>query len=169
MRTLLIARHAKSDWSDPRLPDHDRPLSRRGLRDAPNVGRALAERGHAPDYVCSSTSVRTRETWALMEPHLPGRPRVDWLPGLYLGSTARLLAALQSAPAEAGTVMALGHNPGIHGLAAELPATGRPSLLRLVGRNMPTGAVAIVELDGDGWEDMAGGRLADLILPRALR
>lgn len=169
MKTLLIARHAKSDWGDASLPDHDRPLNARGRRDAPRVGIALAERGHAPAHVYSSTAARTRETWALMEPHLPGRPRVEWLREMYLAPASRLLDVVRSAPAGADTVMALGHNPGIHGLAAGLSVDGRTSLLGVVGRNMPTGAVAVVELDGDGWEDVAGGRLADLILPRALK
>ena len=169
MKTLLIARHAKSDWGDPSLHDHDRPLNSRGRRDASRVGRALAERGRVPDLAYSSTSARTRETWALLEPHLPDPPPVEWLRDLYMASTAGLMKVVRSAPVGTGTLMVLGHNPGIHDLATDLSASGRASLLNLVGRGMPTGAVAVVELDGDDWDDTAGGgRLADFIVPRAL-
>lgn len=170
MRTLLIARHAKSDWSAPELADHERPLNARGRRDAPRVAHALAGRGRTPDHVFSSTSARTRETWALMAPCFDARPPVEWLPELYLASPRTVLDVAASAPAGAATVMVLGHNPGVHEAAARLSARGAAEALERIGAHMPTGAVAVVELDGSSWKGAAGdGTLADLILPKELR
>ena len=62
MKTLLILRHAKSSWKFPDLTDHDRPLNRRGKRDAPRMGRTLRERELVPDLVISSTATRAMDT-----------------------------------------------------------------------------------------------------------
>jgi phosphohistidine phosphatase len=66
MKTLVLVRHAKSAWDSPGLDDHERPLAERGLRDAPEMGRRLAERGLVPDVIRSSTAVRARTTAKLM-------------------------------------------------------------------------------------------------------
>ncbi|MBE0695045.1 MAG: histidine phosphatase family protein, partial [Aquamicrobium sp.] len=70
-RTLLLLRHAKSSWDDPALDDFDRPLARRGREAAPRMGREMARRGWLPDLALVSSSLRTRQTWALVAPELP--------------------------------------------------------------------------------------------------
>ena len=45
MKKLLILRHAKSSWKEPGLTDHDRPLNKRGNRDAPRMGELVREKG----------------------------------------------------------------------------------------------------------------------------
>jgi phosphohistidine phosphatase len=62
MKTLLVLRHAKSSWSDPALDDHERPLNKRGRRDAPRMGELVREYGLIPDVVISSDAVRARLT-----------------------------------------------------------------------------------------------------------
>ena len=62
MKEILILRHAKSSWGDSSLSDHDRPLKKRGLRDAPRIGQLLAERDLVPDVILCSTAVRARQT-----------------------------------------------------------------------------------------------------------
>jgi phosphohistidine phosphatase len=62
MKTLLILRHGKSSWKFPDLPDHDRPLNSRGKRDAPLMGRKLAEEGMVPDVIISSSATRAHDT-----------------------------------------------------------------------------------------------------------
>src|SRR6266508_2923118 len=64
-RTLLVLRHAKSDWPDG-VPDAERPLAGRGRREAPLVGRWLRESGHIPDLVVCSPALRARQTWELV-------------------------------------------------------------------------------------------------------
>ena len=90
-RRLVLLRHAKSDWPDD-VPDHERPLARRGRRDAPAAGRWLRKSGYVPDLVLCSTARRARETWQLAEEeHVTlavGRDYTDVAPvdGVILGS-----------------------------------------------------------------------------------
>jgi len=169
MRRLLLARHAKSSWGNPALTDHDRPLNARGYRAAQRVGAALSELGCVPDVVLSSTATRTRQTWAQMEPHFDGHPRVEYHRGLYLAAPRAVLAAIADGPAEAETVMVLGHNPSTHALAAYLSRTGDPREIDLVRTKFPTGAVAVVDLSAESWAGAdRGGELQHLILPRRL-
>ena len=61
MKTLLILRHAKSSWNYPELSDYDRPLNRRGKRDAPRMGKHLREHGLIPDRILTSSAKRARK------------------------------------------------------------------------------------------------------------
>ena len=169
MRRLMLARHAKSSWDDFGLADHDRPLNARGREAATLVGEAMSEGGYIPDVVYSSTSVRTRETWGLLEPHFGGRPEAEFLPELYLASPRAVLGIIQSAPPDARSLMVLGHNPSTHAVAAGLSRSGHHPLIDRVRYKFPTGAVAVIDLAGDGWADAEeGGELVELILPRRL-
>ncbi len=169
MRRLLLARHAKSSWGDPSLADHDRPLNGRGRRAAPLVATALAERGFVPDAVRSSSSCRTRETWERMAPHLGGHPHVEFLSELYLASPRAVLRIIASTPPTAHTLMVLGHNPSTHALAAYLARSGNSAQRDRIIRSFPTGAVAVIELEGDDWgKAEAGGELLDYIRPKML-
>jgi len=169
MRRLLLARHAKSSWSDPSLPDHDRPLNGRGRRAAPLVAAALEDRGFAPDLAYSSTSRRTRDTWALMAPRFGGRPHIKYLAELYHASPRAVLDIVAGAPRSADTLMVLGHNPSTHALAAYLARGGSRERRDRVIRSFPTGAVAVIELADDDWGAAEeGGHLLDFIIPRLL-
>ena len=169
MRRLLLARHAKSSWGDVSLKDHDRPLNARGRRSAPMVAGALNDLGFVPDIVISSTSARTRETWARMEPAFEGRPVVEFLPELYLAAPRMVLAAIASVTPTAATLMVLGHNPSTHALAAYLAHDGDPEKIQRLTHSFPTGAVAVIELAGERWEEAEdGGELLHYILPRFL-
>jgi phosphohistidine phosphatase len=90
-RRLILLRHAKSDW--PEGPDLDRPLAKRGRRDAPRIGRWLHEHGYRPDVVICSAARRTQQTWELIAPELGGSPSVRFEPRAYAASplTLRLL------------------------------------------------------------------------------
>ena len=62
MKSVLILRHAKSSWKHPDLPDHDRPLNKRGKRDAPLMGRLLKKGRSCPRHHHNSTAIRARST-----------------------------------------------------------------------------------------------------------
>ena len=62
MKTLLVLRHAKSSWSDPTVDDHERPLNKRGRRDAPRMGELVRQHGLIPGMVISSDAMRARLT-----------------------------------------------------------------------------------------------------------
>ncbi len=164
-RTLILTRHAKSSWDDPALEDHDRPLNVRGRRSAEEIGRWLAERGYLPDALLSSTSVRTRETWALISRALQPRIPARWEAALYHAGPQEILDVLRTAEGE--TVMLLGHNPGIGIAAANLAAAG-PGHPRF--NDYPTAATTVYRFDIADWAeaDWRGGEVVDFVVPREL-
>lgn len=88
-RKLVLLRHAKSAW--PEVPDHERPLARRGQRDAPVMGRWLRTTGYLPDQVLCSTARRARDTWQLAQTTLGVTAPVSFDRGLYQASAGQLL------------------------------------------------------------------------------
>lgn len=156
MKTLLLARHAKSDWGEPGLPDHDRPLNGRGLRDAPVMAARLVDDGLEITHVVSSTAVRARST--AQEYAAAYRLDVVEEPRLYAATARAVLAIAAALPDDAQAAMLVGHNPGMSDAVAEL--TGA-----LVA--MPTCAVAECTVDVDSWGELieGSGRLLRLRTP----
>jgi phosphohistidine phosphatase len=172
MRQLLLLRHAKSSWDDPRVPDHDRPLDARGQRDAQAMGEAMRRLGLAPDIVLVSTARRTRETLAGIEP-IEGSPLIDEHEALYLAPAETILALLHGVPETARSVLLIGHNPGLHNLAlalvgpAGLARGGRDA--QALGEKYPTGALAEFAIATPWWGvEQGGGRLVRFLCPRDL-
>src|SRR4029079_744372 len=94
---LILLRHAKSDWPD--VPDRDRPLAKRGRRDAPKIGRWLREHGYLPDTVICSDARRTRQTWDRVARELGGSPSVTFEPRAYAASATTLRYLVMELPA----------------------------------------------------------------------
>jgi phosphohistidine phosphatase len=113
MKTLLVLRHAKSSWNDPALDDHERPLNKRGRRDAPRMGELLREHGLIPDVVISSDAVRARLTAEAVAGAAGYAGAIVLDPRLYLAGPADILSLLQRVRGKAETVMIVGHNPGL--------------------------------------------------------
>ncbi|HXA72364.1 MAG TPA: histidine phosphatase family protein [Stellaceae bacterium] len=141
MHALHLLRHAKSSWAEDRLDDHDRPLSKRGRRDAEAMARDLAARGETPDLVLSSTAARARATLApLLERLKPKRVLLDR--DLYLSPGRALLEYLRKSDEDVGCVLLVGHNPGLHELALMLRGPESPVELPPLSGKFPTGALA---------------------------
>jgi len=109
-RRLIVMRHAKSSWKESGLDDHDRPLNKRGSRDAPRMADAIHERAWSPDLILVSSSKRTLQTLSGMS-HRFGRVPSQIRPGIYHATVNDLLLELEDM-AQEGTTMILGHNPG---------------------------------------------------------
>jgi phosphohistidine phosphatase len=150
----MLLRHAKSDWPD--VPDRERPLAKRGRRDAPAVGRWLRDHGYLPDVVVCSVARRTRQTWELIAPELGGSPAVTFEPRAYDASALTLLYLAQELPPSRRAALLIGHNPAMAQLATSLVQPpgeqGDPEALRF-----PTAAVAVVEFTGE-WPALAPGQ-----------
>lgn len=141
MHALHLWRHAKSSWADDTLDDHDRPLSKRGRRDAETMARHLAGRGGTPDLVLSSTAARARATLApLLERLKPKRILLDR--DLYLAPGSALLEYLRNTDEDVGTALLVGHNPALHELALLLADPESPVELPPPSGKFPTGALA---------------------------
>lgn len=167
MPTLFLLRHAKSSWEDSAQDDRDRPLSPRGRRAAAALSGYIASAGIQPDLVLCSPARRTRETLEAIRPSLGDQAETSVEEALYGASAGDLMHRLRSVGPATGSVLLVGHNPGIQELAMGLTRAGN-HLEQLRGK-FPTGALATVELPGT-WEDLAGGtgRLEALVLPRDL-
>lgn len=161
--TLLLIRHAKSDWGDASLPDHERPLNARGRRDAPRMGRWIAEMGFAPQEVLCSDALRTRETLDLMLPEWPAPPQVAHRPALYHATPEGILAVLGDAASH--RVALVGHNPGIGALAGLLAARA-PDHQRW--DDYPTAAVAALAFESDSWAAPGRGEVLAFAVPEDL-
>ena len=164
-RRLILLRHAKSDWPD--VPDQDRPLAKRGQRDAPVIGRWLRDHGYQPDTVICSAARRTRQTWELVARELGGSPSVTFEPRAYAANAMTLLYLVRELPAASRAALLVGHNPGIAELATSLalPPDHDDAPIRF-----PTAAVAILDVPGD-WASLSQGqaRLLDYTTPAELR
>ncbi|MFE9673768.1 SixA phosphatase family protein [Streptomyces sp. NPDC006259] len=155
-RRLVVLRHAKSAWP-PSVPDHERPLAPRGLRDAPAAGRALADAGCLPDLVLCSTAVRARRTWELASARWGTPPPVRHDPRLYAADVPELLAVARETPAEVRTLLLVGHNPGLQDLVLDLAGDALDDALDPVRAKFPTSAVAVLAWSAPTWADLAPG------------
>lgn len=142
-RTVIVVRHAKSDWSTGG-PDEARPLAERGHRDAPEIGGWLARRETRVDLVVCSPAKRGRQTWALAGESLSPKPPVRYEPRVYAAEPKDLLSVLEELPDEVRTVVLVGHNPGLSELVATL--SGEPVELK-------TSAIAVLTWSGS-WPDV---------------
>jgi phosphohistidine phosphatase len=164
-RRIVLLRHAKAEWSQE--SDHERPLAERGRQDAPVTGRWLAGAGITPDLTLCSTALRTRETWKLVAPELPQRPRTVYDERLYEASLGELIALLNETSDEVDDLMLVGHNPGVHALADALSGDAEGDLLaRMNHSGFPTAAIAVLTFNGS-WKSVEHGaaRLATFWAP----
>lgn len=161
MKTLLILRHAKSSWKFSDLSDHDRPLNRRGKRDAPRMGKILKERELVPDLVISSSATRAKDTASAVAKHSGYKGRRIKFESLYAAEPAAYLAVLRELDDNYQRVLIVGHNPGVEELVEML--TGEIHII-------PTCTLAQVEFDIEKWSDTLHrrtdrGRLVEILKP----
>jgi phosphohistidine phosphatase len=136
--TLVLLRHGKSDWSVGG-PDIGRPLAGRGRRQAPEAGRWLDTNIDRIDLAVVSPAERTRSTWELVAAELAAPPEAHVDDRVYAATVEELLTVVQQLPDRMGTVVLVGHNPGLEELASRL--TGEDV-------SMPTSAIAVVDVVG---------------------
>jgi phosphohistidine phosphatase len=150
MKWLILMRHAHAGWAPDGGGDADRALNREGREAAPAMARWLGARGLRPDAVLCSPALRTRQTVALMRDALPGLPDPMILPTLYLAPAETILAALATLPADVGTALLVGHEPGLTGAAQALAGAASP-------RSFPAAGLAVFEVAVEEWGDVAAG------------
>ena len=140
-RTLILLRHAKSDYPDG-VADHERPLAKRGIREAALAGDWIREHLPSVDAVLCSTATRTRQTWAAaMEGGACGET-VEFSDSVYSGGAETVLRSVRESAGEAQVVMVVGHNPTLAWLLHQLTrdhrglSTGTLVGIDLVGRRL---------------------------------
>ena len=152
MHRLILMRHAQAESSAPSGGgDEARPLSAAGRSEAALMGRALAERGLKPDLALVSSAVRTRQTWDQMHDAL-GDVEVRDQAALYNASADVIRRFVEGCEDEAGCLLILAHNPGVHVLAVEylIESAASPAVTDRLSGGFPTGAAALFTVDVAG-------------------
>jgi phosphohistidine phosphatase len=147
MKTLIIIRHAKSDWDNPHLRDFDRPLNGRGMRDAPFMGEQLALKHIKPDYILCSPALRTKTTASIIAEKIGIElSAVITDDKLYLADADTLVDVLRVQSPSIQTLALVGHNPGITDLVNRL---GKVDI-----DNVPTCGILIFNFNSKSWESL---------------
>jgi phosphohistidine phosphatase len=157
-RTLVLIRHAKSDWGNPDQADFDRPLNARGKKDAPEMGRRLKKKKVIPDLIISSPAMRAATTAKLMAAEVGYDPeQIRWVEKMYHCPSEVFEEIITSGDIDdtVKTVFMFAHNPGITHFAFE----AAPSL-RI--DDMPTCAVVGLSFTADHWSDFATAKRTGL-------
>ncbi|HVJ66602.1 MAG TPA: histidine phosphatase family protein [Caulifigura sp.] len=158
-RTLLLMRHAKSSWDNPAWTDHDRPLNDRGDHDAPKMAEVLRDLGLTPTHIVSSTANRAKTTAQKVADAIGFTGDIVLEPRLYLATPSDWHHVVKQLPDMHETVLCVGHNPGLEQL-----------LQKWSGEDieMPTAAIAIVDVTATPWSDFDrhGLTVTDVLRPK---
>jgi len=160
MKNLYLVRHAKSSWKDASLPDRQRSLNKRGLRNAPEMGQRLKQTNLQVDRIISSPANRALTTARLLASEIDFPiDQIEQNEILYFSSFIQMLELIRKTPDSVNNLMLVGHNPDM------------TALLHLLSRcdiaNMPTCAIARLQFDS-GWVELKAGeaRLVDYDYPK---
>jgi len=152
MKTIILVRHAKSSWKDLSLDDFDRPLNKRGKRNAPFMGIKLKERQIMPDLILSSPAKRARKTATAIAKKV-GYPKekIIFNDHMYHSSALYLLDVVRNQDDANETIMLFGHNPGFNDFANIL-------LEQNSVYNIPTTGIYAISFHVDSWEKVREGQ-----------
>ena len=161
MLRLTLVRHAKSSWADPGMRDFERPLNKRGIRDAPVMAVRVSELRRLPDHLVSSPALRAFTTAGVFAERL--NVAVDAIhlePRIYEASRETLAEIVRALDPKARHAMLFGHNPGVSELARWLATCPF--------HEMPTCAIASIELQISEWRELGPGcgKLARYLYPK---
>ena len=145
LKTICLVRHAKSSWDYPLLPDIERPLNARGLRDAPFMAEQLQAIGVTPDLILTSPAVRARETAKYFRRQF-NLPKKQFLvkDHLYGADPLDVIEIVQNSAGDYSTVLVFGHNPTTTMLANMFPGVAID--------NVPTCGILQAKTMVDEWE-----------------
>jgi len=143
-RTLILLRHAKSDYPDG-VADHERPLAKRGIREAALAGDWIRENLPPVDAVLCSTATRTRQTLERTGVSAP----VTFVERLYDATAGIAIEVINGAPEVANTLLVIGHEPVMSSLALSLASldTSDPDVAGQIAMKYPTSAIAVLHTD----------------------
>lgn len=139
-------RHAKSSWKDSSIADHERPLKKRGLKDAAEIGKILKREGLVPDKIISSDAVRAADTATLVANKCGYKQEIEFTKRLYMAECSAIMDLIQSQPDSIKTLMLIGHNPGMEALV---------QLLSRKIESLATANVVDFQADVKKWKDLS--------------
>ncbi|MGF1670481.1 MAG: histidine phosphatase family protein [Balneolaceae bacterium] len=168
MKHILILRHAKSSWDEAGLSDFDRPLAKRGIEDAPMMGKFVKKTGLIPDLVYSSPALRANQTTELFcKAATVQNEKIYWNDRFYYGSPADYIKAVHNIDSnDKDIILLVGHNPLVESTVSLLCSNGENNLIR-----MPTAALVCLECQVSAWKNTGKNtaRLKWMMTPRLLK
>ena len=144
MKTILIMRHAKSDWNTPNS-DFERPLNNRGLKAAPKMAQMLNKLKVKPELIVSSPAKRAITTAELVKNELNFTEEIKLYPDFYYGDTTHMLDTIYSLNNKMHTVLMVGHNPTVETLVSKLSSEFI---------QMPTATIVCIQCNEESWEEI---------------
>jgi len=154
MKTLILMRHAKSSWKDHEISDFERPLKKRGKKDAQAIAKLLVEKELLPQKLVASSAKRARRTAEIIIEDTKASCPVEYLDQLYMAEVPVYFDLLKSLPDDLERVMIIGHNPGLEGLV---------QVLSNQIESLPAGAMALISVPVKSWKDLDSETKSDLI------
>ena len=154
MKTLLLMRHAKSSWKDEHLSDHERPLKKRGRKDAKNMAKIIQKNDLVPDLILCSPAARAVETVEVIAETLGYKNEIVYSDALYMGEPSDFVEALKTVDKHMEKVMIVAHNPGLE------------AYLQIIDgeiESLPTAALGYLVLGIDKWKDLSFETMGDMI------
>jgi len=169
VKTILILRHAKSDWGTPDLPDFDRPLAPRGLEDAPRIGQVLARFNCIPDQILASPAQRARQTAQMAAAACGYQKSIQWADDFYGGDSHTLIEALQRLSPSVERALMVGHNPTMEETVSTLLAG--PTEDEAVAIRIPTAGLVCLEVGIADWAMLQPGQasLRWFLIPKLVK
>ncbi len=154
MKSLLLMRHGKSSWKEPKMKDHERPLNKRGRKSVSRMGELIIEAELIPQVIYSSSAVRARQTAEALVTTLGFTGEVEYLDSFYMAEPEVILKRLRKLPEGIERVLVIGHNPGLEALMQILSGTVEA---------LPTAAIAYLSLPISFWKDLYEDTQCELI------
>ena len=147
MKELILIRHAKSSWSNPLLEDFERPLNKRGAKNAPFMAKILKQKEVNPDLIISSPSKRTKDTLYFFIKEFDYKGEIIFEESIYEAPYINILKVIKNIDDKHKTIFLFGHNPGLNDLA--------DFLLGRFEDNIPTCGVLKINFDTNYWKNIS--------------
>lgn len=161
---LYIMRHAKSDWSGPETADHERPINKRGQKNAKQIGQWMKTNNYIPQKIMCSTAIRAKQTIELVTEQIEvSSENIDYDKSLYLAAPDTLIELIQLYKNDVSSLMLVAHNPGLEQLINFL------SKQEDEYKSMTTANLAIFEFTDNQFNpEIDKGKLIEFIKPKEL-
>jgi phosphohistidine phosphatase len=164
-KTLLLMRHAKSDWADDSLADIERPLNKRGKKNAPQMGKLLKKMDSVPSIIISSIAKRANQTAQYVAKGCGYVKDIEYFSELYTADQEAVLEKLEAVNGLYDTVLLVGHNPFMEDFASSLLSNGKSNIC------MPTAAILAISIENNSWQNLKNDykELLWFITPKMLK
>lgn len=150
-KTLVLIRHAKSEWTSFDIKDFDRTLNERGLRDAPIMGKKLQQHIQSLDIIISSTAKRASQTAILISKEIEFNPeKIQWEDELYHAPPENIYNIIYQINDNINSCAIVCHNNGITDFINQFNG--------FVIDNLPTCGIVIFSVYCEKWNEISGAK-----------